>query len=101
VEEVKEMVETVGWWGSLFEKVVPWSPELVSNKRVAWLRCFGVPPHAWGADLFRSLAFKFGRFIEVDESTKDFKRCDFARVRILTSVETTIDSSMAVSVLGK
>jgi hypothetical protein len=101
VEEVKEVVETVGWWCSLFEKVVPWSPELVSNKRVAWLRCFGVPPHAWGADLFRSLAFKFGRFIEVDESTKDFKRCDFARVRILTSVETTIDSSMAVSVLGK
>jgi hypothetical protein len=43
VGEVKEVVETVGWWCSLFEKVVPWAPELVSNQRVTWLRCFGVP----------------------------------------------------------
>ncbi|MCI11733.1 RNA-binding protein 25-like, partial [Trifolium medium] len=60
--EVKEMVETVGWWCSLFEKVVPWSPELVTNHREAWLRCYGVPIHAWGVDLFRAMAFKFGMF---------------------------------------
>jgi hypothetical protein len=30
VEEVKEMVETVGWWCSRFEKLVPWSAELVT-----------------------------------------------------------------------
>ncbi|MCI62822.1 hypothetical protein A2U01_0084079, partial [Trifolium medium] len=33
LHEVKEVVETVGWWCSLFEKVVPWSPDLVSNHR--------------------------------------------------------------------
>jgi RNA recognition motif-containing protein len=37
--EVKELLETVGWWCSLFEKVVSWSPELVANDRVTLLRC--------------------------------------------------------------
>jgi hypothetical protein len=51
--------------------------------------------------LFRSLAFKYGRFLEVDENTKDFKRCDMARVKILTAEKTAIDSYMVVSVLGR
>jgi hypothetical protein len=36
---VKKVVETVGLWCSLFEKVIPWSSEVVSNQRAAWLRC--------------------------------------------------------------
>ncbi|KAK2377288.1 hypothetical protein QL285_077987 [Trifolium repens] len=100
LEEVKEVVETVGWWCSLFEKVVPWSPEIVTNDRVTWLRCYGVPQHAWGVDLFRALAFKYGRFIEVDDCTHHFKRCDFARVKILINERSVIDTTMAVKVLG-
>ncbi|MCI43571.1 hypothetical protein A2U01_0064808, partial [Trifolium medium] len=46
-DEVKEVVQTKCWWCSLFEKVVPWSPELITNHRVTWLRCYGVPIHAW------------------------------------------------------
>ncbi|GAU42410.1 hypothetical protein TSUD_324650 [Trifolium subterraneum] len=101
VGEVKEVIESVGWWCSLFEKVVPWSPTLVSNQRVTWLRCYGVPVHAWGLDLFRALAFKFGRFIEVDEQAKQMKRLDTARIKILTGVSKLIDSSMAVKVQGR
>jgi hypothetical protein len=56
--------------------------------------------HAWGTDLFRSLAFKFGRFIEVDEKSMKMVQCDFARVRILTSDKKIIDSSMEVKMLG-
>ncbi|GAU25569.1 hypothetical protein TSUD_260030 [Trifolium subterraneum] len=100
-EEVKEVVETVGWWCTLFEKVIPWSPELVTNHKVTWLRCFGVPIHAWGNDIFRAMAFKFGRFIEVDEITKQFKRCDMARIKVVTSEKKVIDASMAVKVLGR
>jgi hypothetical protein len=99
--EVKEVVESVGWWCSMFERLVPWSPLLVSNQRVTWLRCFGVPLHAWGFDLFRALAFKFGRFLEVDEKTKTMARCDAARVRILTGERKLIDATMAVKVLGQ
>jgi hypothetical protein len=65
------------------------------------LRCFGVPLHAWGIDLFRALAFKFGRFIEVDQMTRNMTRCDVARIRVLTGERKLIDSSFAVKVLGK
>ncbi|GAU09987.1 hypothetical protein TSUD_393040 [Trifolium subterraneum] len=97
-DEVKEVVETVGWWCSLFEKLVPWSPDLISNHRVIWLGCFGVPIHAWGVDLFRALAFKYGRFIEIDANTSNLKRCDVARVKIVTKNPKLIDSVMVVKV---
>jgi hypothetical protein len=100
VGEVKEVVETVGWWCSLFERLVPWSPLLTSNNRATWIRCYGIPLHSWGIDLFRAVAFKYGRFIEVDEQTKDMMRCDFARIRILTGEKRIIDTSMAVKVQG-
>jgi hypothetical protein len=98
--ELKEVIESVGWWCSLFERVVPWSPLLVSSNRATWIRVFGVPLHAWGVDLFRAVAFKFGRFIEVDDRTKKMDLCDFARVRVLTGERKIIDASMAVKVLG-
>ncbi|GAU43006.1 hypothetical protein TSUD_187270 [Trifolium subterraneum] len=101
VGEVKEVVETVGWWCSLFERIVPWSPSLVSTQRVTWIRCLGVPLHAWGLDLFRAVAFKFGRFIEIDEQTKLMLRCDVARVKILLGELKLIDSSLAIKVQGQ
>ncbi|MCH90768.1 DUF4283 domain protein, partial [Trifolium medium] len=101
VGEAKEVVESVGWWCSMFERVVPWSPDLISNQRVAWLKCYGVPVHAWGTDLFRSLAFKFGRFVDVDDNTKQMQRCDFARVKVVTGVTKLIDSFMVVKVQGQ
>ncbi|MCI65801.1 hypothetical protein A2U01_0087059, partial [Trifolium medium] len=47
------------------------------------------------------IAFKVGRFIDVDENTKVFNRCDVARVMVLTKESNLIDSVMAVKVLGK
>jgi hypothetical protein len=101
VGEVKEVMETVGWWCSLFEHVVPWTPELTSNDRVTWIRCYGVPVHAWGFDLFRAVAFKYGRFIDTDENTKRLTRCDVARIKIVSGEKKVIDSVMAVKVRGR
>ncbi|PNX63821.1 hypothetical protein L195_g061812, partial [Trifolium pratense] len=52
-------------------------------------------------DLFRALAFKYGRFIEVDENTLQLKRCDVARVKVVTKELKLIDSVMAVKVCDK
>jgi hypothetical protein len=101
IGEVKEVVETVGWWCSLFERVVPWSPELTTNDRVTWLRCYGVPVNAWGLDLFRAVAFKYGRFIDIDENTKSLKRCDVARIKIVSGEKKLVDSVMAVLIQGR
>jgi hypothetical protein len=46
--EVKELVGTVGWWCTWFERFEEWSPSWVSNQRVTWLNCYGIPLHIWG-----------------------------------------------------
>jgi hypothetical protein len=99
--EVKEVVQTVGWWCTWFDRFEEWSPDLVSSQRTTWLKCYGVPHHAWGGALFRAVAFKFGRFVEVDLPTKNMERWDMARIKIVTENTRTIDASMFVSVMEK
>jgi hypothetical protein len=45
---VGEVQQLVGWWRTWFDRFEEWSPNLVSNQRTVWLRCYGVPLHAWG-----------------------------------------------------
>ncbi|MCH84933.1 RNA recognition motif, partial [Trifolium medium] len=108
-DEVKELVGSAGWWCSWFDRFVPWSPASVSNHREVWLSCYGVPLFAWGVTLFRTLAFKFGSFIDIDfgsfididVSTLEMRRGDVARVKIVTNRDKMIDSSLLILVLGQ
>ncbi|KAK2449805.1 zinc finger CCCH domain-containing protein [Trifolium repens] len=99
--EVKDIVRVVGWWCTCFEKFEEWSPECTSSRRDTWLNCYGVPLHAWGEALFRSLGFKFGSYVETDENTKKMLRGDVAKIRITTDSPSLIDSSISVMVLEK
>ncbi|KAK2444919.1 polyadenylate-binding protein RBP45 [Trifolium repens] len=99
--EVQEVVGSVGWWSSLFERFEEWSPSWVSNQRITWLHCFGVPLHTWGVAIFRSIGFKFGKFIDIDSGTKSMLRGDVAKIQIETDSPKLIDSSISVVVLGK
>lgn len=68
------------WWDHLFVSVNPWKPTDVDSERLVWLKIFGVPCHAWGECLFRSLEDSIGRFVKIDEVTKLRWRMDIARV---------------------
>jgi hypothetical protein len=100
-EEVKEIVSTVGGWSKWFDRFVPWSPASVSKYREVWLSCYGVPLFAWGESLFKALAYKHGTFITVDDATKHLMRVDVARIKVSTSNEKFIDSSLKIMVLGQ
>jgi hypothetical protein len=101
VGEVQEIVSAVGWWCTWFDHFEEWSPNLVSNHRVSWLKCFGVPLHAWGEAIFRTVGFKYGTYIEVDSATKIMQRGDVARIKMVTDLSILIDSNITVAVLGK
>jgi hypothetical protein len=51
--------------------------------------------------LFKTIGFKFGTFVEVDSSTKNLIRGDLARIKITTENMQMIDSSLAITVMGK
>ncbi|KAK2420328.1 zinc finger CCCH domain-containing protein [Trifolium repens] len=101
VGEVQEVVGSVGWWCNWFDRFEAWSPDLVTNQRDVWLSCFGVPLHAWGDAIFKTIGSKFGTFIQVDVSTKNLLRGDVARIKIVTSLKEVVDTTVCVSVMGK
>jgi hypothetical protein len=100
VGEVKEVVGAVGWWCTWFDRFEEWSPSLVSNHCVSWLKCYGVPLHAWGEALFRTVGFKYGTYLDVDPDTRSMQRGDVARIKIDTDLPRLVDSNVTVAVLG-
>lgn len=57
------------WLYEKFEDIRGWGPMELDNERVVWVRCHGIPVHAWNNEFFSSLARKFGVFLGVDENT--------------------------------
>lgn len=68
------------WWELLFVSVKPWQPTDVDPERLLWLKIYGVPCHAWGESLFRSLLDSIGRYVKSDKETMLKLRMDEARI---------------------
>ncbi|WJX52428.1 hypothetical protein P8452_38544 [Trifolium repens] len=89
------------WWEFCFSKVVPWSPNLLSESRETWIQIFGIPLHAWEESSFKMLAGRFGVFLDFDEATIAKHRFDMARVKLRTVRRMLIDTVVQLSVLGQ
>lgn len=58
------------WIHEKFDDIRGWSPAKTDNERVVWVRCHGIPAHAWKEDFFSRLASKFSVFLGVNENTR-------------------------------
>ncbi|GKV02932.1 hypothetical protein SLEP1_g15306 [Rubroshorea leprosula] len=81
----KSFVGTVHSLGQWFEEIKPWTPTTVATERFAWIRCLGLPLHAWKLKYFQSFGNLWGTFVSLDDSTSGKKRLDAARFLISTS----------------
>ncbi|GAU18424.1 hypothetical protein TSUD_203130 [Trifolium subterraneum] len=71
--------------GNFFVDVKQWTlADDVIYERCAWVRCFGVPVHAWNNIFFAELAESHGRLLKIDECTSNKSRMDYARFKIAT-----------------
>ncbi|GKV35119.1 hypothetical protein SLEP1_g43433 [Rubroshorea leprosula] len=71
-EELKDLIELASdWLSQWFDEIRPWTPTLVATERFVWVKCFGVSLHAWGPDLFNTIATLWGKFISLDESEEN------------------------------
>ncbi|GKU90664.1 hypothetical protein SLEP1_g4631 [Rubroshorea leprosula] len=73
---------------------------MVARERFAWIRCLGLPPHAWKMDFFQSLGNLWGTFVSVDDSTSKKKCLDVARFLLSTPVMESISKSLSIKVNG-
>ncbi|GKU98541.1 hypothetical protein SLEP1_g11532 [Rubroshorea leprosula] len=83
-----------------FEEVKPWSPSSVAKERFVWIRCQGVPIHAWGLEFFSSIGAVWGKVISLDDSTSKKIRFDIGRFLISTPIMEFISKSMTITVNG-
>lgn len=61
------------WLGRWFAEVRKWKYEDVDLERVTWLRCYGIPCHAWVFSFFEFLASTVGTYICSEEDTIQMK----------------------------
>ncbi|GKV09853.1 hypothetical protein SLEP1_g21292 [Rubroshorea leprosula] len=100
-EELKDLVESASeWLGQWFEKVCPWTPDLVAEERFVWIRCQGVPLNVWGPTFFASMGCSWGKFICLDDSTSHRRRFDIARFLISTPIMNTISVTRQIKIDG-
>ena len=74
------------WVFSWSEAIERWKPTDVCRKRFIWLRCEGIPLHAWCKQVFASIGNLWGSFIKMDEITESKEKFDAERIIICTSM---------------
>ncbi|GKV01521.1 hypothetical protein SLEP1_g14070 [Rubroshorea leprosula] len=101
-EDLKELVDTgKEWLGKWFEDVKPWTPTVVAAERFAWIRCQGLPAHAWKPETFQTFGRLWGNVVMIDESTISKERLDIARFLISTPSMESISKSITVKINGE
>ncbi|MCH79400.1 DUF4283 domain protein, partial [Trifolium medium] len=88
------------WLCYYFKEVKPWSPSNFVDRRVTWVKVFGIPLHVWGESLFKAIGGKYGEFFDFDESTTSRAKLDVARIKISTSFRGCIDDPVKIQALG-
>jgi hypothetical protein len=99
-EELRGPLCKKGWWGGLLFDIKRWTPNLVYDKRVIWVKMLGIPLHAWGENTFRLLANRCGTFLSLDAGTRNKYRLDVARVKLEVPLGGRVDQSVKIIVHG-
>ncbi|XP_027362640.1 uncharacterized protein LOC113870247 [Abrus precatorius] len=97
-----DLVDTVSlnklWWEKWFYDLREWHPSMVAVRRVTWVRCYGVPLHAWGELFFRKLVSSLGDFIQIDQVTAERRRLDYGRIQLGTTIAELIKQNITVKI---
>lgn len=88
------------WISEWFGEIRSWCSGEIDNERIVWIRCFGVPAHAWSNEFFSFLVAGIGEFICVDDSTLKKKTMDVARILYKTKVHDLVSRLVKVNIGG-
>ncbi|KAK1589148.1 hypothetical protein Q3G72_030951 [Acer saccharum] len=75
-----------------------WSENPISNRRLAWIDCMGIPLCYWSSEFFVKLGWLIGEPLLVDEDTISRKRLDKGRILILLQQQEMVSSLVNVDV---
>lgn len=96
-EALKELTEGPE---AVFNDLYKWSPKLVMESRITWVRCAGFPLHMWTRECFAEVLRPVGELISVDGSTTEMAVLEFARLQIRTSLLNVVTMTRKLCVNG-
>lgn len=101
IEEMTTFIsEAQEWLSKWFDSVSPWDFSHVSNERLVWIKCIGIPLQVWCHNFFSSLVCGFGSLVNTDRGTSEKRRLDTTRLLISTINAKTISCNITLNVNG-
>ncbi|KAI5430646.1 hypothetical protein KIW84_035018 [Lathyrus oleraceus] len=88
------------WWRKWFTSIDRWKPGHVDEERLMWVRCLGIPCHAWTVEFFGAFVGLFGSFVRADFNTASRKVLDSARLLVRTRSKRWFNESVQVKING-
>jgi len=85
----------------VFDLITPWSEEEISQNRMVWARCWGLPISLWKEDCIRKIVSTNGKFISIDQNKISRINLEYLRVRMRTTIGHKIDFIQDVKINGK
>lgn len=82
----------------LFKEIRAWKHDDVDLERVTWIKCFGVPCHAWTTIFFEEISKTVGHYICSDDSTSRLDFLDVASFMIRTRCVIVINEALVVKI---
>lgn len=70
----KDLEPDYGLLSKWFEYIEPWSESCVGNRRLIWIKWYGIPLNAWSPRFFSLAACKFGTIALIDEDTLNLRK---------------------------
>lgn len=67
-------------------------------ERCVWLRCYGIPIHAWGTRFFEFISASMGVFMQSGDITLAKISMDVARIKIRTRCSTLINKVFSITI---
>ncbi|KAK0597373.1 hypothetical protein LWI29_024638 [Acer saccharum] len=86
------------FWEDCFASMRNWEESPVSNTRLVWINCSGIPLCYWSKEFFEKLGWIFGETLLVDEETSQRIRLDRGRILVQVRQEELVSTNVKVDV---
>lgn len=94
------LLSETSFCNALIRRLDRWTEVLGPSLQPCWIRCEGIPLHAWSEEVFRRIGDCLGQVVAVDEAATLKRRVNILRLQALIDQRRSIPRSVALDVEG-
>lgn len=86
------------WIGKWFSEIRPWTPDVVDNELLTYIRCYGVSCHAWSFKFLDFITCSPGKLVYLDKETNKQKNMDVVHILVRTKYSFDLNENFNVEI---